>query len=83
MAMPAALQLRFFRPWVGVEQVMPNGMYVSERHALPEVHQISAHGDEVGRFVPVPTCVALQSMRRLVDADDESIWKLLRQLSSG
>ncbi len=83
MAMPTALQLRFFRPRVGVEQVMPNGMYASERHALPEVHQISAYGNEVGRFYSLPTCVALQAMRRLVDADDESIWKLLRQLSGG
>jgi len=81
MTMPTALQLRFFRPWVGVEQVMPNGMYASERHALPEVHQISAYGNEVGRFYPLPTRVALQSMRRLIDADDESILKLLRQLA--
>lgn len=83
MAMPTALQLRFFRPWVGVEQVMPNGMYASERHALPEVHQISAYGNEVGRLCAFPACVALQSMRRLIDADDEGIWKLLRQLTRG
>jgi hypothetical protein len=83
MAMPSALQLRFFRPWVGVEQVLLHGLYASARHALPEIHQISAHGDEVGRFYSLPTWVALQSMRRLIDADDESICKLLRQLARG
>ena len=72
MAMPTALHLRLFRPWVGVEQVMAHRLDARERHALPEVHQIGAHGEEVGRFYPLPTCVALQSMGRLIDADDKS-----------
>ena len=81
MSVPAARELRFFWPWIRIQQIVAQRVNALFQHQSPDIDQISAQQQVIAWHLPCPAQIASEPVCRLIDADDEAVRMMLRKLT--